>query len=108
LKQQSPSQCETEIRDLVRHNEDLEGLQLLKVFVSLLATLVERGKAYELLQAYLHFLLIVHGESLRRCYSMRTEVEHLQSVLFNRGEELRGQISATLCYAKAMLALPLV
>eukprot|EP00981_Chlorochromonas_danica_P014054 scaffold7245_cov197-Ochromonas_danica.AAC.14 len=108
IRQSSPQQCENEIRGLCKHDEDIEGMNLLRRFLSLLAVLVQRGKAFEIVQAYVHFTLSVHHQVIVSNYSMKEEVEALQAALFAREEELRGQVSATLCYLKTMLGVPLI
>lgn len=108
LRHTPPQVCEGLIRDLVRHAEDLSGHRLLQRFLVLLAALVAQGKAFELVQAYVHITLQTHGEAISASFSLRKEVDGLQAALFTRGEEMRGHVSAALCYIKALLGVPLM
>lgn len=104
----SPSDVEAEFRLLCPYEGHSSSLQRLRTLLFHFEQLIGQRQAFELLQAYLHCLLTVHGGKLMKCYSMHPNLNKLSAEMRISRNRLHALLHTCLCLIKVHLDIQLL
>jgi U3 small nucleolar RNA-associated protein 21 len=108
LKSLSPSAIDVEFRMLCTNDEDEEGMQYVKCLLEWIAGHFHRGTNFDLLQAYLHRLLLIYSESLLKQPNVKIVLDRLLGSHAQGSERLRDLVQNNLCLLKLFTGVSLV
>jgi hypothetical protein len=107
LKTLPPPAVDLELRALCTHDEDEEGLTLLRVLLAWFADRLGSGADFELIEAYLHRALLVHGELIMKRPALSGLLDGVRAAQERVSARLRGLVQQNLCVLKLVAGLPL-
>ena len=106
LKQLAPPAVDVELRALCTHEEDEEGLSLLRCLLAWFARKLRTGLNFEVLQAYLHRTLTIYSELILKQPTLAADVETVRYVHSEGSGRFRQLVQSNLCLLKLMAGLP--
>lgn len=95
-----------EIRALCTHDEDAEGLQLLRFFLLWFKDRLATGLDFEVMEAYLHRTLLIYGETLVKRGDFGALLGQLRGVHADKSRRFRSLVQQNLCLLKIFANLP--
>jgi hypothetical protein len=106
LKGIPPPAIDLEFRALCTHENDEEGLDLLRCFLIWMSKSLKSGMNFEILQAYLHRLLSIYAELILKQPLLSIEVEKVRLIHSESSNRFRHLIQSNLCLLKMLAGLP--
>ena len=106
LKTLPPPAVDLELRALCTHDEDSEGHDLLCFLLQWFAARLSTGLDFELLEAYLHRTLLIHGETIMKQPRLGALLEALKAAQEDTSRRFRGLVQQNLCVLKLVSGLP--
>lgn len=105
----NPSQIDLEFRTLVSDIENpLESeILALNTLLSLLASLLQEDKNFEIIQAYVYRLITIYSDVFmvkKHCYE---ELNNLNRVIQSKSEKSQNLLQISICLVKNSLNIPL-
>jgi hypothetical protein len=104
----SPSDVESEFRLLCPFEGYTAALKQIQTVVAHFNTLLKDKAAFELVQAYLHCFLTIHGGKIMKSFSMKPDVQQLALQLRRSDERLNVLLHTCLCLIKVHLDIQLL
>jgi len=101
-----PPAVDLELRALCTHVTDEEGLALLHCLLEWETRCIRTGRDFEVLEAYLHRTLLVHGEYIVADPALLRRAHVLQEAHSKSTERLRTLVQSNLCLLKMLANLP--
>ena len=98
---------DVEFRALCSHGDDDEGIKLLHCLLSWLSDRIQCGRDYEILEAYLHRILLIYGEII----VINKDLLYIITNKITKNHEknsikLRNLVQSNLCLLKLLAGLP--
>ena len=106
LKSLPPPAVDVEIRSLCTHDEDAEGIELLRCLLAWLTRELGTGNNFEILQAYLHRTIKIYAEMFLKSSQMYQDIVALKEAQHVSCERFRHLIHSNLCLLKLFSGLP--
>lgn len=106
LKSLPPPAVDVEIRSLCTHDEDAEGIELLRCLLAWLTKELETGNNFEILQAYLHRTIKIYSEMFIKSSQVYQDIHALKEAQHVSCERFRHLIHSNLCLLKLFSGLP--
>ena len=106
MKTLAPPAVDLELRSLCSHDKDEEGLQLLHCLLMWITERFRTGLDFEVMEAYLHRTLLIHGELIVAKPSLLQLSQSLADVHAACTERLRTLVQGNLCLLKMLANLP--
>ena len=106
LKTLPPPAIDLEIRALCTHDEDEDGLQLLRFFLLWFRDRLATGLDFEVMEAYLHRTLLVYGETIIKRGDFGQLLQDLRGVHAAKSVRFRSLVQQNLCMLKVFANLP--
>jgi U3 small nucleolar RNA-associated protein 21 len=106
LKHLPPPAVDIELRALCAHDEDQEGLSLLRCLLAWFARKLKTGLNFEVLQAYLHRTLTIYAELVLKLPALGTDVEAVRRIHAESSGRFRQLVQSNLCLLKMLAGLP--
>ena len=106
LKTLPPPAVDVELRALCTHQEDEEGLSLLRFLLSWFCRRVSSGCDFELLEAYLHRTMLIHAEVIMKSAALAPLVAQLKQVHAEQSSKFRALVQGNMCRLKFLSNLP--
>lgn len=107
LKKLPPPAVDLEMRALCTHDEDAEGLELLRLLLTWLASHIATGQDFEVLQAYLHRALSIHAPLIMKAPLLTEVLAELRTAHQGANGRFRHLVQKNLCLLKMMGNLPI-
>lgn len=98
----TPSELDLQLQQLVDLNQD-QDLHHLVQFLQFLQTLLQERSNFELVQAILYRILLLHSSSLSQTSEISPHLEDLQSSLSQNTQSFQNMLHLTLCLVKNLL-----
>ena len=108
LKSIAPPAIDAEMRSICLHDSDEEGIEHLTTLLVWFARELQRGRNFEVLQAYLNRLLVVYAEVLLKLPVCREALLRLLKVHEESSARFRELIQRNLCLLKVLARLPIL
>lgn len=106
LKTLPPPAVDVELRALCTHQEDEEGLTLLRFLLSWFCQRMASGCDFELLEAYLHRTMLIHAEVIMKSAALAPLVAQLRQVHAEQSSRFRALVQGSMCRLKFLSNLP--
>lgn len=103
----SPPAIDLEFRALHVHDEDSEGLELLRCLMLWLGREISSGRNFEVVQAYLFRFLTIYSEVVLKEAALLADVAALKEVHAKSAERFRTLVQSNMCILKVMAHLPI-
>ena len=107
LKKLPPPAVDLELRALCSYEQDEEGLDLLRCWITWLTAAVSTGDSFEVLQAYLHRTLTIYSELATNVPSIASGLARLSETNATASGRFREMIQKNLCLLKMMANIPI-
>ena len=105
LKTLGPPAVDLELRALCTHDEDEEGVQLVGFLLDWFRQRASLGADFELLEAYLHRALLIHGDLIMRNAQLREVLAGLSAAHEKSSDRFRELVQRNLCVLKLVSGL---
>lgn len=102
----TPSELDLHLQQLVEFEEDQDSQHLAK-FLQLLQILLQERSNFDLIQAILYRILLLHSSSLSQGSEITSQLESLQSILSTNSQSFQNMLHLTLCLVKNLLNIPM-
>jgi hypothetical protein len=96
----TPSSIDVEFNSLCTNNEDFQGIELVYFLLVWVQTQLDTGIDFELIQAYLHRILSIHSELIRKTISFSEIVSKIKSTQEEKFSKFEGLVQSNLCLLK--------
>lgn len=103
----SPPAVDVEMRALYSHDEDNDGLDLLKRMLFWLSCQLRTGRNFEVTQGYLCRFLAIYSEKLLKVQSLAEDIHNLKDIHTVSCDSFRTLVQSNLCLLKVMARLPI-
>ncbi len=107
LKRLAPPAVDLEIRALCSHQDDEEGVVLLRTWISWLESAIQSGHHFEILQAYLHRTFVIYAEMSLKLPQLGDDLRGLVAVTAASSDRFRASLQKNLCLMKLMANIPI-
>lgn len=107
MKKLPPPAVDLELRALCTHDEDAEGVELLRQLLTWLAAHIATGRDFEVLQAYLHRALSIYAPLITKVPQLGGVLEGLRTAHQGANGRFRHLVQKNLCLLKMMGNLPI-
>lgn len=108
LKRMSPADIDIELRMLCLSETNGEGLRQLSLLFRRCKLFVSQTDDFEIVQAFLHRLLQLHGGKIMRLRSLHADIEEVRDGVQDVGVLLRDLVQIALCLTKTYLGIRLI
>lgn len=102
------SAVDVEFRSLCKHEDDEVGIRLVRYLVCWIKNELKTGGNYEVLQAYLHRLIIIYSETFIKHQSLSAELLELENIHEIGCQKLRQLVQSNLCLLKMLAQIPVI
>jgi hypothetical protein len=102
-----PPAIDLEFRSLCTNENDEDGVLLLRCLLVWLAYQIETGSNFEILQAYLHRILVIYLDLMIKNENIKNEIEYVKNIHEKSSKKFRNIIQKNLCLLKMLANIPI-
>lgn len=107
LKTLPPPAVDLELRSLCTHDEDEEGIQLVRFLLVWFVDRMVTGLDFEVMEAYLHRTLLIFGEKIMKRGELSETLRELRLVHEAKSARFGSLVQQNLCMLKLFANLPI-
>lgn len=107
----TPSELDIQLQNLLDYDQtsesDTTDIHAIQQFFAFLEDTLQTRRNFELIQAVLHRILVVHASALVQFPPLLGQLLQVQSAQSLSGQSLQNMLHLTLCLTKSLLSIPI-